>query len=132
MRIENNSMLCTVNELSDYLGNMAHECIREGSKFPNCDFAMIDSWNADRSLEELRDDNRGWYGIKAIETGFGSADLILFSDYYGGGCASFCSIWKEIWCYQDESEVIKKTILDTLRCCEIADGDSMLIVDFIH
>ena len=100
MRKENESMVCTVNELSDYLGERARKCIREGSRFPDCDFAVIDSENANKSFDELRDDNYGWYGIKAVDTGFDSADLILFSDYYGGGCASFCSIWEESWCYQ--------------------------------
>lgn len=131
MRKENESMVCTVNELSNYLGERARKCIREGSRFPDCDFAVIDSENANKSFDELRDDNYGWYGIKAVDTGFDSADLILFSDYYGGGCASFCSIWEELWYYQDASEAIEKTILDTLRCSDVVMGDSMLIVDFI-
>ena len=131
MRKENESMVCTVSELSNYLGGKARKCIREGSRFPDCDFAVIDSENANKSFDELRDDNYGWYGIKAVDTGFDSADLILFSDYYGGGCASFCSIWEELWCYQDASEAIEKTILDTLRCSDVVMGDSMLIVDFI-
>lgn len=35
MRKENESMVCTVNELSDYLGERARKCIREGSRFPD-------------------------------------------------------------------------------------------------
>lgn len=131
MRKENESMVCTVNELSDYLGERAYKCIREGSRFPDCDFAVIDSENANKSFNELRDDNYGWYGIKAVDTGFNSAGLILFSDYYSGGCASFCSIWEEMWCYEDDAKCIKETILSTLRCSDVATGNSMLIVDFI-
>ena len=56
MRVENRCMVCTVSQLSNYLGEMARECIREGSRFPDCDFAVIDSENANKSFDELRDD----------------------------------------------------------------------------
>ena len=131
MRKENESMVCTVSELSDYLGERARKCISEGSRFPDCDFALISSDEVDMGIKHLSETASGWYGIKAVDTGFDSADLILFSDYYGGGCASFCSIWEELWCYQDASEAIEKTILDTLRCSDVVMGDSILIVDFI-
>ena len=31
MRKENESIVCTVNELSNYLGEKARECVREGN-----------------------------------------------------------------------------------------------------
>lgn len=131
MKTKDRLALYSVDELSKQLEDEARKCMRYESRFPDCDFALISPDEVDMGIEHLSETASGWYGIKAFDPGFDSADLMLFSDYYGGGAASFCSIWEEEWYCSDVAEIIRKTILDTLQCGESATKDSMLIVDFI-
>lgn len=60
-------------------------------KFINCDFCTIDMGNKS-SIEEIINDSSSWYGIKAIDVGFGSSCLDVAVDYYGGGCLHTTSL----------------------------------------
>lgn len=131
---ENNLMVCTVKQLAKYLSSQIDGKNVLKNKFPNCDFAIIDTDTFD-DLENLRCNSSGWYGIKAVDAGFDSCDLILISDYYGGSCAKICQIFddmNEILPNDNIESNIKRIVLNTLQYQESANENTYLIVDFIN
>lgn len=48
----------------------------------------------DQDLDELKASTTGWYGIKTCDCGFDSSDMVVVSDYYGGGVAILRSIYE--------------------------------------
>lgn len=132
MKKDGHLMLCTVKELAEYLASGIDQNRVLDNGFSDCDFAIIENVDGNDDLEYIKSGAMGWYGIKAVDTGFDSDCLILFSDYYGGGCAQFAQLWDEMACYkQNEVEnVIKSLILDALTCQETANEDTPLIVAF--
>lgn len=126
-------MICSVKELAQKLAGLLDSESLTRYPFPAFDFAIVDVEGSEFSEEELEYTARakatGWYGVKAPDFGFGSSNLVLFADYYGGGCAGICQLYNGI-SQEDLAEDIKKFILETLTIQEIAKEDTMLIVDF--
>ena len=142
MRKEENFMLCTAKELAQYITNKIH--IKEEwngvslynlytytENFPNCDFAIAKiEENADNSLESISERSEGWYGIKAIDAGFDSTDLLLICDYYTGGCPQMLSIY-EGKKKDDVVEGIYSLIKNILKIMENFSDNTELIVEFL-
>lgn len=127
MTIDRQWMLCTAEELGAWLAERVEKDVLIGGKnFPDCDFTIADRENGD-SLYEMARNASGWYGIKAIDAGFDSDQLMLIADYYGGGCASMGTVGE----YDEEIAVaITATILDTLQTTENTKEDTLLLVEF--
>ena len=127
MKIDRQWMLCTVEELGAWLAERVEKDVLTGEKiFPDCDFTITDKEDGD-SLYEMARSASSWYGIKAIDAGFDSNQLMLIADYYGGGCASMGTVGE----YDEEIAVaITATILDTLQTTENAKEDTLLLVEF--
>lgn len=129
--VSGNLMKCTVMELACYLASKIDPEDVLSRPFPDCDFSVLtEEWDGEQDLELIKSGACGWYGIKAVDMGFDSDDLILFADYYGGGSAAFCSIWDQIDCEMNVSDIIADVICETLSYCETADRKSNLIVEF--
>lgn len=97
MRTEGKLMLCTISELSEFLAGKINGHNVLANAFPDCDFSILDS-DCDmdnESLECIVSGANAWYGVKAIDAGFGSDCLMLISDYYGGGCASMATFFDD-------------------------------------
>lgn len=127
MKIDRQWMLCTVKELGTWLAECVAKDVLAGEKnFPDCDFTIAGQDDGE-SLREMARSASGWYGIKAIDAGFDSNQLMLIADYYGGGCASMGTVGE----YDEEIGVaITATILDTLQTTENAKEDTLLLVEF--
>lgn len=134
MRRQNNYAIMSVRELADVLAREIDMYNVIKNPFYGCDFAMIDPDIAD----EIDDIERyakyetiGWYGIKSVDPGFDSTDLLVISDRYGGGGAAMATLWNDMDAYDaDPAETIMTCILQTLNMCETAHEASMLIVEF--
>lgn len=120
----------TVRELAEVLSRSINPKDVLHSKFTDCDFAIIDELEMGKPLDDIRRDATGWYGIKRIDTGFDSEDLLLIADYYGGGCAHLSQIWSGLDGYLDVQKEIEGVLLNTLTVQESATLDTGLIVDF--
>lgn len=120
-------MLCTVSEFGEWLSEYIERNVLTGGKrFPDCDFAIVDGVDA-TDLKETANKTGDWYGIKAIDAGFDSDLLMLISDYYGGGCASMCTISQ----YDTEiAESIAEMVLDSLISNGVPKANHILIVEF--
>lgn len=127
MKIDRQWMLCTVKELGVWLAERAEKDVLTGEKnFPDFDFVIVDPEDGD-SLSEMARKAGGWYGIKAIDAGFDSNQLMLVADYYGGGCTSMGTVGE----YDEEiAAAITAVILDTLQTTEGAEADTVLLAEF--
>lgn len=127
MKIYRQWMLCTVEELGAWLAERIEKDVLTGEKnFPDCDFTITNQETGD-SLHEMARNANGWYGIKAIDAGFDSDQLMLVADYYGGGCASMGTVGE----YDEEiAATITAVILDALQTIEKATADTLLLVEF--
>lgn len=121
----------TVRELAEVLSRSIDPKDVLHSKFVNCDFAIIDELEMDKPLEDIRRDATGWYGIKRIDAGFDSEDLLLIADYYGGGCAHLLQVWSGLDGYLDVQKEIEDVLINTLTVQESATLDTGLIVEFL-
>ncbi len=128
----NGLMLCTVEELANFLTSKVNAQNVLANRFPNCDFAIVEDGDASDDLEYIKSGASGWYGIKAIDTGFDSLGLILCADYYGGGCANFTQLWDDVAGFLDGgiSGAIQKVLLGALELQETAGPETKLIVEF--
>ena len=125
----------TVSELAEKIAGMVFD-VRGNpvwtDEFHGVDFCVLDQDPTEEELadlELLKSGVSGWYGIKAVDTGFDSADLILFADYYGGGGPAFCSIWTDM---PDSSTVIRDVILESLNVVEgPVAKDTKLFIEFL-
>lgn len=102
-------------------------------RFPACNFGIIDvdgktDFNQEE-LEFLQTGVSGWYGIKAVLTGFDSFDLVLIADYYGGSCAELAQLYDGI-SKEDAVKEICRIIVGCLEVQECADRDTTLFVEF--
>lgn len=92
IRKEGRYLLGTVREVAHYLISACTDNFdtywEEENKFKGCDFMVAYDYNSNETLEDIVQNNSGWYGIKSIDAGFDSNDTVLISDYYGGGCVS--------------------------------------------
>lgn len=120
--------LLTMSELAETLvSNLDLHDIRR-IMFLDCDFAVAD-YCEDDSLEEIRHNSTGWYGVKSIDTGFDSDELCLVADYYGGGCAHFLTLEDDLF-EKTATHCIAHLIMDTLSVQESVRYHTKLIVDF--
>lgn len=132
MRTEGRRMLCTINELSEWLASRIDPQDVLRNKFPDCDFSIIDISNEEEeSLECIASGAMGWYGVKEVNAGFDSDSLMLISDYYGGGCASMCTFFDGFDHLYSGCNAIRDLLLETLSCCESANGETIVIVDVL-
>lgn len=99
--------------------------------FLECDFAIVDLIDPeDFTLEEIRYNSSGWYGIKRINTGFDSNDLDLFADYYGGSCGVYDVLYDGLTLI-DCVAIVKNMIMSTLQVCESCKDDTVLIAEIL-
>ena len=123
--------LMTVKELADYLAEKINLERIEKTKLPSCDFALLDMFS-DEPITEPPEyyyhTARSWYGFKQIDAGFDSNNILIVSDYYGGGCFSSIEIFDGggNWGYD-----IKLMLLETLNTREFCKENDLLIVEFI-
>lgn len=85
-------------------------------KFPKCDFVLVDNEYEEKieSLNKLKSEASGWFGIHQVDTGFSSKALEICTNYYGGGCGKYIEIYDP---QPDECEIqddIVKMILNTI------------------
>lgn len=135
MRWQGKCAIMTVKELANYIVGKIDTGDVLKNPFPECDFAIIDSDIADL-IDDIEyyaiNEASGWYGIKRVEIGFESTDLILMSDYYGGGAAAMTDLWDDMAMYDiDPAEMVMTCILQTLNMRETASEDTPLIVEFV-
>lgn len=125
-------MTCTVAGLAKYLrDNITFDEDSEFIAIPECDFCIIDDDNAKYTLEDIRINASGWYGLKVVNGGFNSDCLVVMADYYGGGCANLLQIWNDGFGASEYTiRDLTKLILDTLEVQESARNDTLLIVEF--
>lgn len=127
-------MLCTVSELVAELSKGVCKKNAGKSKFKDVNFFVpsayvsVDEYDGNVTLEEIAQNDGGWYGIKAIDTGFNDDEgLTLCADYYGGGSVAFGHLWGE--CSENEiRSVLKSLIFDTLISGEGTVGDATLLI----
>lgn len=131
MKREGCLAVCTTRELADELAKSIYSELVIDSRFTECDFAIIDSDIQTDDLEYIKSSASGWYGIKKLETGFDSTDLLLLCDYYGGGCPNLIQIWEGMDGVVEHSQSILDGLLDCLNVQEAAKPDTVLIVDFL-
>lgn len=124
--------IMTVSQLAEYISSKIDPDNVTANPFIECNFAPVDP-GIDDVDEKAANDMLGmpcWYGIKSIDAGFSSSDLILISDYYGGGCASMVSLWNGMNDFGEDAmtDGITECILDTLRHEYRADEETKLLV----
>lgn len=133
MKIKGRNGLGTVRELAEYLAtNISADDIRM-KRFNSVDFSILDEIYTDEELEDLEfiaSGANGWYGIHEVDCGFDSTDMVLVSDYYGGGSPQLASIWEE-----DTTDGLAKTIeMLIIGCLEPSNFgvryDTRLIIEF--
>ncbi len=119
-------MACSISRLAEYLSDNTYRSNSEWH-FPDCDFVIIDE---DTDLSDLsrvkKTDACGWYGIKAVDSGFNSDALVLVADYYGGNCASLAQIFDG----DSGEKEIEKAIIGTLSVQDTVTPDTLLLVEF--
>lgn len=131
MRREGNLMTCTVRELAIHLASSINLADVLGNAFTDCDFCIIDGENVNCTFNYVKSRAEQWYGIKAVDTGFDSTELVLIADYYGGSCPSMAEIWSGMYTYEGVADLIEKTLLNTLNVQEAANPDTMLLTEFL-
>jgi len=143
MRREGPLAMCTVAELARHIADSIDLSDVLRKRFIDCDFCTIDEENvnytcnksgknAKYSLQSAKVRAEMWYGIKAVDTGFNSTDLVLVADYYGGGSPAMAQIWTGMDTYEGVAELVQKTILDTLNVQLTANADTMLLAEFLE
>lgn len=113
-------LLCTLKELSEYI-------VKKSYNFKVCNFAIPEETDFD-TLEEVSINANGWYGVKKIKTGFDNPFIDLFSDYYGGGCGAYRCI-EPTDPEGIQKEDVLSMLMETLRICEEADPQTMVIAE---
>ena len=131
-------MVMTVSQLADYV--VSDLCYKEfhmltddNHNFINCDFCVIDGYDEDMSIEELKNVVGSWHGIKAIDTGFDNSNLDIICDYYGGGCLAYsylnCDMTKKE-CWREIVETILVSL--TSNGDNIDDDNTLLFVEVLN
>lgn len=104
------------------------------NRLPICDFGIIDTDDEtefdQEELEFLHSGVCGWYGIKDIDTGFNSVNLVLIADYYGGCCTELTQLYDGI-SLDDATNEITRIIVNSLNVQETGvTEDTLLLADF--
>jgi hypothetical protein len=90
---QGNLMVASITEFASLLASKIDKDNVLAKPFPACDFCLLTKeelkyvreHNSDSDvLETVQSGAVGWYGIKSIDMGFGSPDLTVVADYYGG------------------------------------------------
>lgn len=124
----------TPKTLAEYLVSQLDINDVYAKQFPRCDYGIIDTDGEkefdQEELEFLHSGVCGWYGIKDVDTGFDSYDLVLVADYYGGSCAELTQLYDGMTT-EDAVEQITRIIVDSMNVQEDnVTEDTILIVDF--
>lgn len=90
-------MITKIGSLNDFAKDVVSQIDLNDVKkirVPLISFCLVDKDPKDyKNLSDLARDCSGWYGLKEIEEpAFDSSDLILYGDYFGGGCAHLVQI----------------------------------------
>lgn len=125
----------TVVALAEHIASLIDlENILE-KRFPDCNFGIIDvaveTEFDQEELEFLQTGVCGWYGIKAVDAGFDSYDLVLIADYYGGGCAKLTQLYDGI----SKDDAVKEICRIIVGCLDVQEGanrDTTLFVEFLE
>lgn len=122
----------TVSELAEKLAHsLDHKQIWK-NEFPACDFCIIDAERKETytedELKEFYENGGSWHGIKAFDPGFGGNSLFVASDYWGGGNCSMVELYDGI-CVDETFELLSKAIVQTLETNDVADTDTLLLVE---
>lgn len=128
MWTEGNLMVCTIREFAEYLAEGIDSKVPLESRFRECDFA-IHYGKLEGPLDLVEKDASGWYGVKVLpELGFDTDCMILTADYYGGGCAEFCSIYPDYDGYLNPTDAIMDMVLSCVKKQEDAADDTPVFV----
>lgn len=124
----------TPKTLAEYLVSQINLEDVHAKRFPKCDFGIVDTDGEkdfdQEELEFLYSGVCGWYGIKDVDTGFDSYDLVLIADYYGGGCAELTQLYNGI-SQEDAVKEIAQIIVDSMNVQETkVTADTILMVEF--
>ena len=124
----------TVRQLGEYIASLIDLNDVRNTKFPICDYGIIDTDGEtvfdQEELEFLHSGVCGWYGIKDIDTGFDSINLVLVADYYGGCCTEIAQIYDGI-SLDDAVKEITRIIVNSLNVQETGiTEDTLLLADF--
>lgn len=123
----------TIKQLAEHIaGKINLEDVLK-TEFPTCDYGIIDTDGEtefdQEELEFLHTGVCGWYGIKKVDIGFDSYDLVLIADYYGGSCARLTQLFDGIDRKNAEKDILQ-IILDSMKVQEEVTEDTMLMVEF--
>lgn len=129
-----NLKVLTPRTLAEYLVSQLDLENILAKKFPRCDYGIIDTDGEtefdQEELEFLHSGVCGWYGIKDVDIGFDSFDLVLIADYYGGSCAELTQLYDGISA-EDATKEIARIIVDSMNVQEATvTKDTFLMVDF--
>lgn len=83
-------------------------------KFKNFDYAIIEGDCLESTdVKFILTNNKiyEYYGMKKQHTGFDSENLELISDYYGGGCGTYGSIYEGV--FASEAVILIKGMMKT-------------------
>ncbi len=123
--------ICTISEFSRILAKSVWDALCLDSDWHNYDFGLVEDLldeEPDADPEYVASGICGWYGVKYVNTGF---DIVLVSDYYGGGCAEMCLFWDDGF---GDAQIphmaasIQDMILKTLGCQEYGFTPESLIL----
>lgn len=124
---QGNYMLMTIGQFADYLStkisNADYAALKEICF--EYDFALFDDKEPlDRIvLSTLKLSMNGWYGIKTADCGFNSEDLVVVSDYYGGGVVSARNI------FDGEYEISIKDKIEEQIIYTLGNGEGTALND---
>lgn len=90
-------MFLTIGQFAGYLANnvFRSDLSPKYIKFAY-DFALTSCSefnDSEQDLENLKMSTSGWYGIKTVDCGFDSTDMVIAADYYGGGVAAIRNVY---------------------------------------
>lgn len=127
--------LMTIPQLAEYIASQLNYSKIWKSKFPNCDFAIVDveefrQFTAE-DLIEIHSNASCWCGIRAVnDFGLDSSTLLAVADVYGGGCEQVCHLYDGIGVIEAEV-LLQEAIKDTLTAYgELIVNETLLIAEF--
>lgn len=123
----------TVRQLAEHIASQINLDDVLKTDFPTCDYGTIDTDGEtafDREeLDFLHTGVCGWFGIKRVDTGFNSIDLVLIADYYGGSCAHLAQLCDGVDLESAKKEILQ-IILGSMNVLEVVSEDTTLLVEF--
>ena len=125
MVVAYNLMVGTISEFAEFIVDKEYEYSGE---IPSYDFSVVEKTDIKKQPKEIYKKCCFWYGIKKVCTDFDSFDTNLVSDYYGGGCTNFCTLFYDIDALETPP-LVKQMLLKTINAKEMATEDTMLIIE---